>query len=193
MAAAEQILTRISDRPFTVLVFFRGSWCPFCQGYLRELGGTFRKQVEHAGGALIAITSQLDQRVQADWELGFDVLSDPENTLALRFGAAITPKEQTPLAGHPTEYAHGMAQPAVVALDINGQVLYRWAIEPAETNLGGASDRPLPAFVWASIEAARQGRPLPAPEDARLDPDFLAAHYPALHKTFVDWVASMSA
>jgi|GEM_PF-2536265 len=187
---------RIAAYDLNVFVFFRGHWCPFCQAYLRELDGTFRERVEAAGGRLVGITSQSAEGATLaleGWGLHYDVLSDPSNGLADTFGANITPRDQTPLADVPTEYPNGMAQPAVIATDRNGKVLYQWAIVPSEMNIGGASDRPLPDDIWAAIEAARAGSPPPVEGNVKLDPAFLQAHYPKLHKTFTDWVAAAQA
>lgn len=187
---ASPLLSSISDRPLTVFVFFRGSWCPFCQSYLRELDKTFRGQVEAAGGKLVGVTSQSTAaaaEAQQAWGLHYEVVSEPSNALAGEFDVAITEKAQTPLAEVPGEYEHGMAQPAVVALDSAGKVLYRWAIEPSTMNLGGATDRPLPDEVWAAIEAARRGEAAPSPGEHRLDVEFIAEHYPEQHATFVEW------
>ncbi|MEO0602737.1 MAG: redoxin domain-containing protein [Myxococcota bacterium] len=192
---ASTLLSSVSERPLTVLVFFRGSWCPFCQSYLRELNGSFRERLEGQGGKLVGVTSQsADAATQAhdDWGLAFDVVSQPSNDLARRFEVAITEKAQTPLAEVPGEYPSGMAQPAVVALDRAGKVLYRWAIEPSTMNLGGATDRPLPDEIWAAIEAARAGAPVPAASPRRLDVDFIAEHYPEQHATFVEWTKQTS-
>ena len=190
------IVETFSEYPLNVLVFYRGDWCPFCQSYLRELNGEFRSQVEAAGGRIIAITSQSAEaadQTRRDWGLGYGVVSDPTTALAQQFGINVTPKEETPLAEHPTEYPNGMTQTGVIVLDQAGEVIYNWAIDPTETNLHGASDRPLPAEVWNAIEAKRSGS-TPAPTDGRrLDPQFLADNYPEQHAAFEAWVASMSA
>lgn len=193
---ASAVLSTASERPLTVLLFFRGDWCPFCQAWLRELDRDFRERVEAVGGRIVAVTSHGEagaDHARTAWGLRFPVLSQPDNALARRYGVAITPRAATPLAGHPTEYPDGMAQPAAIALDAAGNVLYRWAIDPAEANLGGASDRPLPAELWSAIEAARRGEPVAPFRGDRLDPAFLAAHYPAQHEVFVGWMAAAAA
>jgi len=185
----------LGGRPLSVLVFFRGSWCPFCQAYLREMNGDFLRAIRERGGELFGVTAHSEGAAagaKRDWGLDYPVVSDPDNGLAQRFDVAITPKAETPLADAPGEYPTGMAQPAVIALDGKGQVRFRWAIDPSEMNLGGASDRPLPMDVWRVIDAALDGQKRTLEGDRRLDPDFLAAHYPAQHQTFQDWVASMS-
>ena len=148
----------VSDHDLTVLAFFRGEWCPFCQAYLRELDGTFRERVVAAGGRLVGVTSQsveAAQEARENWGLHYDVVSDPSTELAQSFQIDITPKAATPLADHPTEYPNGMSQAGMVVLDRDGAVLYRWAVNPTAANFFGASDRPLPDDVWAAIEAAR--------------------------------------
>jgi len=148
----------VSDHDLTVLAFFRGEWCPFCQAYLRELDGTFRDRVIAAGGRLVGVTSQSVEAAQAareNWGLHYDVISDTSTELAQSFQIDITPKAATPLADHPTEYPNGMSQSGMVVLDRDGAVLYRWAVNPTAANFFGASDRPLPDDVWAAIEAAR--------------------------------------
>lgn len=182
----------IESRPLTALVFFRGNWCPFCQGYLRELDGTFLSDLRAAGGELIAITAQSAggaESARRDWGLNFPTRSDPSNTLARRFGISITPKEMTPLAGVEGEYPDGMAQPGVVILDQTGTTLVHWAIDPNEMNLGGALDRPLPSVLWAALRSAQNGEGPVSLEGPRLDPAWLRANYPDAYAVFEAVVA----
>lgn len=190
------IVAQAADRDLTVLVFYRGHWCPFCQSYLRELNGDFRTKVEAAGGRLIGITSQsteLANEAKQDWGLDYDVVSDPSNALATQFGINITAKADTPMADHPTEYPNGMSQTGVIVLNKAGDVVYKWAVDPTEVNLHGASDRPLPDDVWAAIVADRDGTDAGEGSGRRLDPQFLADNYPEQFAAFEAWVASMSA
>jgi peroxiredoxin len=186
------LLEQTASRSFTVLVFFRGSWCPFCQAYLTEMNGEFLDEIRHAGGDLVAITSQSDipaQQAHHEWGLKYNVVSEPQNILAQRFHIAITPKAQTPLAQDANEYPKGMAQPAVLALDKHGKVLFQWVIAPDEMNLGGASDRPLPMAIWKVIHAALSGETRTLADNQLLNPAFLEAHYPEQYATFQAWVA----
>lgn len=189
------ILNDAQNHEFSVLVFYRGHWCPFCQSYLRELNGEFREQVVAAGGRLLGITSQsteLALEAQEAWGLDFAVSSDPSNELARSFNINITPKAETPMADHPTEYPNGMSQTGVVVLSRAGEVVYRWAVDPTEVNLFGASDRPLPGEVWGAIEAHRSGQEIPGQSSERLDPQFLAENYPEQYAAFEAFVASQN-
>jgi peroxiredoxin len=185
----------IKSRRLTALVFFRGNWCPFCQGYLRELGGTFLSDLRAEGGDLIGITSQSEdgaQKAHQDWGLSFPTHSEPSNTLASRFGIAITPKENTPLAKSPDEYPHGMAQPGVVIVDQNGQPLVQWAIKPGKANHNGATDRPLPSVIWAALQSVLNGDGNVTLEGPRLDPAWLKANYPDAYAVLEAMMAGRS-
>jgi peroxiredoxin len=77
-----------ADRP-TVLVFYRGAWCPYCNLTLK----TYREQLYPAlvdrGVALVAVSPQKPDgslSAQEKHDLPFPVLSDPGNALAGELG-----------------------------------------------------------------------------------------------------------
>ncbi len=79
-----------------VVVFYRGSWCPFCNAYLRKLQNNLT-QIKAAGGNLVAISVENPDNslaiVKKD-ELDFTVLSDPNLNVARQFGIVYDfPKE----------------------------------------------------------------------------------------------------
>jgi peroxiredoxin len=183
---------QVATRPLTVLVFFRGNWCPFCQGYLKELNGDFLRDLRAIGGEMIGVTAQSSAGAEAaktDWSLDFDTVSDPSLALANRFTIAITPKAQTPLAGVESEYPNGMSQAGVVVVDQTGKVLLRWAINPNEINGGGALDRPLPPVLWAGLQSALKGDGPVSLEGPRLDPAWLKDNYPDAYALFEAFIA----
>ena len=79
-----------------VVVFYRGSWCPFCNLYLRNLQKNLA-QIKAAGANLVAVSVEnFDNSlsVAKKNELDFTVLSDPNLTLARKFGIVYElPKE----------------------------------------------------------------------------------------------------
>ena len=79
-----------------VVVFYRGSWCPFCNLYLRNLQKNL-PQIKEAGGNLVAISVENPDNslaVAKKDELNFTVLSDPNLTTAKKFGIVYDfPKE----------------------------------------------------------------------------------------------------
>lgn len=79
-----------------VIVFYRGSWCPFCNVYLRNLQKNIA-QIKAAGGNLVAISVENPDNslaVAKKNELDFTVLSDPNLNVARSFGIVYDfPKE----------------------------------------------------------------------------------------------------
>ncbi|MEM6942237.1 MAG: redoxin domain-containing protein [Pseudomonadota bacterium] len=174
-----------ASRPYTALIFYRGKWCPFCEGQIRELNGTFLKDLRAQGGELFGVTSQSQEGVDQaskQWGLDYKLVSDFENVLAKRFDISITPKDI------PGEYPNDMAQPGVVIVDQTGKVLVHWAIDPQETNGFGALGRPTPEVIWAAFTAARNGSDMVTFEGPTVDPAFLQAKYPAAFEAFEAWM-----
>lgn len=71
-----------------VLTFYRGSWCPFCNTYLRKLGQK-TADIKSAGGQLVAISVEnpdSSMAVAKKNEVLFPVLSDPNLDVARKFG-----------------------------------------------------------------------------------------------------------
>ena len=180
----------IASRPYTALVFYRGKWCPFCQGQLREMNGTFLADLRALGGELYGVTAQAQAGVEeamAEWGLDYKVISDVENVFAKRFDIAVSEKEM------PGEYANGMAQPGVVILDQTGKVLVHWAIDPHHANGFGALDRPTPDVIWGAFEAARAGDAEITFDGPTVDPAFLQAKYPDAYAAFDAWMKANAA
>ena len=79
-----------------VVVFYRGSWCPFCNLYLRNLQKNL-SQIKEAGGNLVAVSVENPDNsltVAKKNELDFTVLSDPNLSVARKFGIVYQmPKE----------------------------------------------------------------------------------------------------
>lgn len=71
-----------------VLTFYRGSWCPFCNTYLRKLGQRM-PDITAAGGHLVAISVEnpdASMAIAKKNEVLFPVLSDPNLDVARQFG-----------------------------------------------------------------------------------------------------------
>ena len=79
--------TRIDQGP-VVLSFYRGSWCPFCNLEIRALHEAL-PEIRKASACLIAISPELPKNNQLDtyfFEDGFEVASDPGNSVAGEYG-----------------------------------------------------------------------------------------------------------
>ncbi len=85
----------LSDGPI-VISFYRGGWCPYCNLELKALQNNI-KEIEKAGGKLIAISPELPDNSLTTSEkhnLGFEVLSDTGNKTAKEFGLVFNLAEE---------------------------------------------------------------------------------------------------
>mgnify|MGYP000253240933 CR=1 FL=1 len=84
--------TSIVKQKKSVVLFYRGGWCPYCNinlHYLQEELLNFKKE----GANLIALTPELPDKsisTKEKNELEFEVLSDVGNKVALEYGVVFT-------------------------------------------------------------------------------------------------------
>jgi peroxiredoxin len=87
---------RIAKAP-TVLIFYRGGWCPFCNRQMAGLQGIV-SDLKDSGYQLLAVSpdlpSQLNQSVEKH-ALTYTVLSDPEVKAIKAFGLAFHVNDDT--------------------------------------------------------------------------------------------------
>jgi peroxiredoxin len=72
----------------TIIVFYRGGWCPYCNIQLRHLQKRL-PEIKARGGELIAVSPQIPDEslsTRQKNELEFTVLSDPKNKWAKKLG-----------------------------------------------------------------------------------------------------------
>ena len=75
------------DKP-TVLVFYRGQWCPYCRWELTGLQ-TINRAVNEAGAEIIGVspdTPAESEELRQRLSLAFSILSDPDLTLTDTYG-----------------------------------------------------------------------------------------------------------
>ncbi|MDX2065331.1 MAG: peroxiredoxin-like family protein [Fimbriimonadaceae bacterium] len=90
----------LANQP-TVVVFYRGGWCPFCNRHLQALGG-IRAQIERTGYRLIAVSPESPEALKATAtknDVSYDTFSDERGKLMRVFNVAFAANEQLlPLA-----------------------------------------------------------------------------------------------
>jgi len=175
---------------FTIKVFFRGDWCPWCNSYLRDFNDHL-ETIEKLGGTVVGITSQIGNQSAANNNLNFGIIVDEENIEAKKYDIFITPKDETPLKDVDGVYTNGMVQPGVVIEDADGKILYRWAIVPSEMNFGGAKDRPLVSDIVGALEQILASGSAPS-DFGTTDMNYLEKYHPAQHKMVMDYLASLN-
>jgi peroxiredoxin len=80
--------TYVSDKP-TIIIFYRGGWCPYCMSHLSELN-TIKTQIDSLGFELIGITpddfTKLDTSVVRSENTDYTLFSDKDINAISDFG-----------------------------------------------------------------------------------------------------------
>lgn len=124
----------VSEKP-TVLVFYRGGWCPFCNRHLQSLAG-IEDGLNKAGAQLLAISPDQPRKLKEtpDREkLHYRLLSDSSAVAAKAFGIAFKVDDATiekyktykidldDASGHDH---HILPHPAVFVVNTNGVIRF---------------------------------------------------------------------
>ncbi len=142
----------------TVLVFYRGVWCPFCNIALNAYQAELLPALTERGIALVAVSPQKPDgslTMQEKNHLTFTVVTDPRNTLATAAGILTAPTDEA----RAVQLEHGLdltevnaddtttlPMPTTAILDPDGTV--RWIdVHPDYTT------RSEPADILAALNA----------------------------------------
>lgn len=120
------------------------------------------QEIRAAGGEVYGITSEphsLAVEAEDAWHMSIAVIGDPHHEirtdlqhrgwLEVFYNKNFGHLRERAWASHP----NGYYQPAVIAIDKNGQVLYRWRCVPRYSNMSGAGARPEARYTWNKIKA----------------------------------------
>jgi peroxiredoxin len=121
-----------------VLVFYRGDWCPYCNGQLASYARRF-EEFEKRGAQIAGISvdpPSNNARMVGKLLLPFPLLSDPEGELARLCGL--------------WNAEEGVAVPAVVIVDQSGEVRYLYSGRDF-------ADRPGDEEVFATLDELDSG------------------------------------
>jgi peroxiredoxin len=151
-----------SKSRFTVLLFYRGSWCGNCSIYMKEANQIIR-QIRELGGEAYAISSQNEKFVtemKVDCDIDFEFFSDTECILAKKYDMKIVKKGSKVfnVFSRLAKRAHiehmvlpfhddGISQPGVVVIDDEGRVIYKCITPVTERSAYGMFDRADPKDV----------------------------------------------
>jgi peroxiredoxin len=116
-----------------VLVFYRGSWCPYCEkqlGQLQEKLGELEKR-NVAVAALSVDPVPKSKELQAKLKLSYPIISDPNLEAIRAFGVE--------------DAENGIAWPAVYVIDPGGKIAWRSLSETYK-------DRPLPEMLFEQLD-----------------------------------------
>ncbi|CAM5740163.1 peroxiredoxin-like family protein [Mycolicibacterium aubagnense] len=133
--APTTLAAELDGRP-TVIVLYRGAWCPYCNLALRAYQENLVPQLNQRGIPLLALSPQKPDgslSTQEKNELTFTVLSDPSNQLATALGVLTAPTEDARTAQRTlgldltavnADGGFGVPMPTVLIVD--GASTIRW-------------------------------------------------------------------
>lgn len=140
----EQHSDDLRGRP-TVILFVRGSWCPFCSRQVANLTKHY-KDINELGARLILITPkplQTTRRVAKLFEVEFEFWLDEGLAIASQLGLVLS-------SGVPADYRKEYGQdtywPASIVVDGNGIIRHTWLSK-------FIMDRPDPAKLFDAVNA----------------------------------------
>lgn len=121
----------LKEKP-TVLVFYRGGWCPYCNMQLSGLG-QIEKEILDLGYQIVAISPDDYQNLQNTEEkdsIHYSLFSDPNGKLIQEIGIAF----QTPLLvkgyiatkGQKGKTSEIIPVPTVMVVDKEGKILFEY-------------------------------------------------------------------
>lgn len=125
----------VAESP-TVLIFYRGGWCPYCRRHLAELAEIV-PALDEAGFRILAISPDQPSKLRAKpdfGELPYTLLSDSSMTISTSFGIAFRVDDELvdkymnsygiDLEGDSGETHHLLPHPAVYIVDTEGVIQY---------------------------------------------------------------------
>jgi peroxiredoxin len=124
-------LTELVAQKQTVLIFYRGGWCPYCNVHLGELQ-TIETDVLKGGYQIIAISPDAPQKLSTSADkhkLNYKLLSDADTNAAQQFGLAFqAPEKYKEMLGNYSDKNNTgvLPVPAVFVLNKQGEILFEF-------------------------------------------------------------------
>ena len=120
----------------TIVIFFRGGWCPYCNAHLRELR-TSMPALKEMGYRLLAISPDGPEKLnelEEKADLGYELLSDEDAEVAAGFGLRYKLSQQyidhvkstpskTDLSNQNSSF---MLTPGAFVLDTTGEIRFAY-------------------------------------------------------------------
>ena len=126
----ETLATITAGKP-SIILFYRGGWCPFCNRHLAEIG-TIEDKILELGYQLIAISPDASEKLNASIDknkLKYSLYSDGSGALSQAMGIAFKAAERS--LGTLTEYSNGLNAgflpvPSVFVINSEGVIAFEY-------------------------------------------------------------------
>mgnify|MGYP005846463279 CR=1 FL=1 len=130
-AGKQETLADITGRKPSILLFYRGGWCPFCNKHLAEIE-TIQDNILQLGYQLIAISPDAPQKLIESGEknkLKYRLYSDGNGAVAQAMGIAFKASERS--LGMLSEYSAGqntgfLPVPSVFVINSDGVIAFEY-------------------------------------------------------------------
>ncbi len=139
----EESLKEILGRKPTVLIFYRGGWCPYCNVHLAELQG-IEKDILDMGYQVVGISPDSPANLKASVEknvLSYGLLSDSDMGVAKAFGLAFqAPEKYKEMLAGASGGGNGtglLPVPAVFVFNTDGQIQFEYINPNYNTRIKG--------------------------------------------------------
>ena len=149
LGGKEVTLQAIIAGKSTVLIFYRGSWCPYCNAHLSDLI-TVEEKLRSLGYQIIAISPDRPEelnRMMTEDHLNSRLFSDPQAEAMKNFGVAYQ-VDDTAIANYKKfnvdlerssgETHHILPVPAVFIIDRTGRIVFAHADPDYKVRMKGA-------------------------------------------------------
>ena len=139
---SDSLLTILSIKP-TVLIFYRGGWCPYCNTQLAELQ-SIEAEILKTGYQIIAISPDSPENLKASIDmhkLNYQLLSDADMRAAQQFGIAFNVPEASKERLRNSSGGSNPGQlpvPAVFVLNQQGEILFEYINPDYKKRLKGS-------------------------------------------------------
>lgn len=133
---AVELTSAVAKKP-TVLIFYRGGWCVYCNAQLQQLR-TIEPTLRGLGYQLIAVSPDRSEKLRESLDkhsLGYTLLSDSKLTAAKQFGLVFRVADQTlqryktfniDLEDASGELHHLLPVPAVFIVGMDGTIRFSY-------------------------------------------------------------------
>ena len=139
-ASDHSILDIIGKKP-TVLLFYRGGWCPYCNAHLAEIQGA-ESEILNMGFQIVAISPDSPENLRLTDqknELNYSLFSDGKGTFTDALGIAFKASERN--TKRLMRYSDGLNEgflpvPSVFVVDTSGKIQFEYINPDYKTRLG---------------------------------------------------------
>ncbi|MCA1803590.1 MAG: AhpC/TSA family protein [Rhodothermaceae bacterium] len=141
-------ITELTSRKPTLIIFYRGGWCPFCSAHLAELA-VAEEEIYNLGYQVLAISPDQPSYLRRSFdevEMKYTLLSDSSMDIARAFGVAFRADAETVAAlkqhgmdieAQSGQDHHQLPVPAVFITDTDGKIRFQYVNPDYKERISG--------------------------------------------------------